>query len=82
MRKEEMVKLDLHPRDYVVYAYNALTRVVELLLEQGRGGRQAEGCGNLASTQDTMSPLLPPDFCRRRSPRCASPVHGLAYRRP
>ena len=34
MRKEELTKLDLHPRDYVVYAYNALTRVVEILLEQ------------------------------------------------
>jgi len=34
MRKEEMTKMDLHPRDYVVYAYNALTRVVEILLEQ------------------------------------------------
>jgi hypothetical protein len=34
MRKEEMTKLDLHPRDYVVYAYNALTRVLEILLEQ------------------------------------------------
>jgi hypothetical protein len=34
MRKEEMRKLDLHPRDYVVYSYNALTRVVELLMEQ------------------------------------------------
>ena len=34
MRKEEMRRLDLHPRDYVVYAYNALTRVVEILLEQ------------------------------------------------
>jgi len=34
MRKEEMTKLDLHPRDYIVYAYNALTRVVEILLEQ------------------------------------------------
>jgi len=34
-RKEELRKLDnLHPRDYVVYAYNALTRVVEILLEQ------------------------------------------------
>jgi hypothetical protein len=39
MRKEEMVKLDLHPRDYMVYAYNALTRVVELLLEQQGGAR-------------------------------------------
>jgi hypothetical protein len=38
MRKEEMTKLDLHPRDYVVYAYNALTRVLEILLEQeGKG---------------------------------------------
>jgi len=35
MRKEELRKLDdLHPREYVVYAYNALTRVVEILLEQ------------------------------------------------
>ena len=42
MRKEEMRKLDLHPRDYVVYAYNALTRVVEILLEQ-EGSRQGEG---------------------------------------
>ena len=42
MRREEMTKLDLHPRDYVVYAYNALTRVVELLLEQEES-RSAEG---------------------------------------
>jgi hypothetical protein len=35
MRKEELKKLDdLHPRDYLVYAYNVLTRVVEILLEQ------------------------------------------------
>jgi hypothetical protein len=39
MRKEEMTRLDLHPRDYVVYSYNALTRVVELLLEQEEGRR-------------------------------------------
>ncbi len=38
MRKEELKKLaDLHPRDYLVYAYNALSRVVELLLEQRSG---------------------------------------------
>ena len=42
MRKEEMTKLDLHPRDYVVYAYNALTRVAEILLEQEES-RAAEG---------------------------------------
>jgi hypothetical protein len=35
MRKEELRKLDdLHPRDYLVYGYNALRRVVEILLEQ------------------------------------------------
>jgi len=41
MRKEQLKKLDdLHPRDYLVYAYNALTRVVEVLLEQqGQKGR-------------------------------------------
>jgi len=38
LRDETPKKLeDLHPRDYIVYAYSALTRVVELLLE-----RQAE----------------------------------------
>jgi hypothetical protein len=35
LRKEELRKLDnLHPRDYLVYAYDALTRVVEMLMEQ------------------------------------------------
>ncbi|MFQ5880338.1 MAG: hypothetical protein ACE5IZ_09225 [Dehalococcoidia bacterium] len=34
IRREEMRRLDLHPRDYIVYAYNALTRVLELLREQ------------------------------------------------
>jgi len=34
-RDERMKKLDdLHPCDYMVYAYHALTKVVELLLEQ------------------------------------------------
>ena len=38
MRKEELRKLDdLHPREYVAYAYSALTRVVEILLEQQEG---------------------------------------------
>ena len=41
MREEKLRKLEeLHPRDYVVYAYSALTRVVELLLE-----RRAEAKG-------------------------------------
>jgi len=41
LREERLKKLeDLHPRDYVVYAYSALTRVVEILLE-----RQAEAKG-------------------------------------
>src|SRR3990172_12537342 len=36
LREEELKKLEgLHPRDYVVYAYAAITRVVELLLERG-----------------------------------------------
>jgi len=39
MRKEEMKRLQLHPRDYAVYAYNALTRVVEILLEQQESRR-------------------------------------------
>ena len=39
MRKEEMKALELYPRDYVVYAYNALTRVVEILLEQQQSRR-------------------------------------------
>ena len=34
LRQEELRPLDLHPRDYVIYAYNALAKVVELLLER------------------------------------------------
>jgi len=26
--------LELHPRDYILYAYDALTKVTDLLLEQ------------------------------------------------
>jgi len=33
-RDETLKKLDFHPRDYIVFAYNALTRVTELLMEQ------------------------------------------------
>jgi hypothetical protein len=40
LRKEELKPLELHPRDYVIYAYNALTRVVELLLEQASEKRR------------------------------------------
>ncbi len=36
-RNEVLKPLELHPRDYVVYAYNALTRVTELLMEQQAG---------------------------------------------
>ena len=36
-RDERLKPLELHPRDYVVFAYEALTRVSELLME-----RQAE----------------------------------------
>ncbi len=37
MRKEELKKLTLHPRDYVVYAHNAITKMVEILLERAEG---------------------------------------------
>jgi hypothetical protein len=37
MRKEELKPLEMHPREYLVYAYNAIARVSEILLE-----RQAE----------------------------------------
>ena len=33
-RDERLTRLDLHPCDFLVYAYHALTKVVELLLEQ------------------------------------------------
>ncbi len=40
LREERLKKLeDLHPRDYVVYAYTALAKVVELLLERRAEGR-------------------------------------------
>jgi hypothetical protein len=38
LRDEELKPLDLHPRDYVIYAYNALTKVAELLLERESHG--------------------------------------------
>lgn len=41
-RKETKKKLDLHPRDYVVYAYNGLVAVTEHLLER-RAEREATG---------------------------------------
>ncbi len=34
LRQEELKPLDLHPRDYLVFGYNALVMVVELLLER------------------------------------------------
>lgn len=37
-RKETKKKLDLHPRDYIVYAYNGLVAVTEHLLEQQEEG--------------------------------------------
>ncbi len=37
LRKEELKKLDIHPRDYVVYAHSAIARVAELLLERVEG---------------------------------------------
>ena len=40
LRQEELKPLELHPRDYLLYGYNALVKVVELLLD-----RQAERGG-------------------------------------
>jgi hypothetical protein len=34
LRKEELKPLELLPRDYLLYAHAALTRVVEILMEQ------------------------------------------------
>lgn len=36
-RKETMKKLDLSPRDYLIYAYNGLVAVSEALLEREEG---------------------------------------------
>lgn len=41
-RDEKLKKMDeLHPRDYIVLAYNALAQITELLLEQGAADAQA-----------------------------------------
>ncbi len=41
-RDETLKKLeDLHPRDYVVLAYNALTQLSELLLERAESSQQS-----------------------------------------
>jgi hypothetical protein len=37
LRKEELKKVELHPRDYVVYAHSAIARVAEILLERMEG---------------------------------------------
>lgn len=34
MREEKREPLELHPLEYIVYAYNAITKVTELLLER------------------------------------------------
>jgi hypothetical protein len=41
LRQEELKPLDLHPRDYLVFGYNALVKVVELLLSGRRSPRAA-----------------------------------------
>ena len=47
LRDERLQPLELHPRDYIVYAYAALTKVVELLLERAAeaSGGQAPAAG-------------------------------------
>ena len=39
-RKETLRKVDLHPRDYIHYAYNGLLAVTEHLLERAETGQQ------------------------------------------
>lgn len=34
MRKEELKPLELHPQEYVIYAYNAIAKVTEILMER------------------------------------------------
>lgn len=34
LRKEELKRITIHPRDYVVYAHSAIARVSEILLER------------------------------------------------
>ncbi len=34
LREEKLEPLHLHPRDYIIYASNAIAKVVELLMEQ------------------------------------------------
>jgi len=41
-RKETRKKLDLLPRDYLIYAYNGLMSVTDLLMEQAQGRKGAE----------------------------------------
>lgn len=41
LRNEELKPLDLHPRDYLLFGYNALAKVVELLLEREAPGEEA-----------------------------------------
>jgi hypothetical protein len=39
LRKEELHPLDLHPRDYIVFAYNALSAVTEQLMVRAEAER-------------------------------------------
>jgi len=43
-RDEKLTKLeDLHPRDYIVLAYEALTRITERLMEQSEEEKRGSG---------------------------------------
>ena len=37
MRSEELKPIEMHPQEYIVYAYNAIAKVAEILLERGGG---------------------------------------------
>ncbi len=34
LRNEELKPLEMHPQEYLVYAYNAISRIAEILLER------------------------------------------------
>src|SRR5262245_31425820 len=40
MRSENLKKITLHPRDYIVYAHNAINALVELLIERAEAAER------------------------------------------
>ena len=38
MRSEELKPIEMHPQEYIIYAYNAIAKVAEILLERASEG--------------------------------------------